>query len=65
MQFEYDYKSNGERVALGKGTYGVVYSARDKNTQRQIVVKEIQVKYDDEVRGKQTEADAMGYRCNH
>ncbi|CAI5442006.1 unnamed protein product [Caenorhabditis angaria] len=49
IDFDYEYGNNNERVVLGKGTYGTVYSARDKETQRQIVVKEIQVKYDEEV----------------
>ncbi|CAD6192151.1 unnamed protein product [Caenorhabditis auriculariae] len=49
IHFEYELTNNGERVVLGKGTYGTVYSARDIDTQRQIVVKEIEVKYDEEV----------------
>lgn len=49
IRFEYEFTNNNERLVLGKGTYGTVYSARDMDTQRQIVVKEIEVKYDEEV----------------
>lgn len=49
IRFEYELSNSNERVVLGKGTYGTVYSARDMDTQRQIVVKEIEVKYDEEV----------------
>lgn len=41
LQYEYDYDENGDRVVLGKGTYGIVYAGRDLSNQVRIAIKEI------------------------
>ncbi|KAI6049377.1 MAP3K15 [Marmota monax] len=41
LEYEYDYDANGERVVLGKGTYGIVYAGRDLSNQVRIAIKEI------------------------
>ena len=33
IEVEYDYDDKNNKTVLGKGTYGVVYAARDKYTQ--------------------------------
>ncbi|XP_051892091.1 mitogen-activated protein kinase kinase kinase 5 isoform X2 [Pristis pectinata] len=41
LEYSYEYAENGERLILGKGTYGVVYAGRDLSKQVRIAIKEI------------------------
>uniref|UniRef100_A0A3Q3BQZ9 mitogen-activated protein kinase kinase kinase n=1 Tax=Kryptolebias marmoratus TaxID=37003 RepID=A0A3Q3BQZ9_KRYMA len=41
LEYEYDMDENGDRVVLGRGTYGVVYAGRDLSNQVRIAIKEI------------------------
>ncbi|KAF4013945.1 hypothetical protein G4228_005497 [Cervus hanglu yarkandensis] len=41
LEFDYEFTESGERLVLGKGTYGVVYAGRDRHTRVRIAIKEI------------------------
>ncbi|XP_062046713.1 mitogen-activated protein kinase kinase kinase 6 isoform X1 [Lepus europaeus] len=41
LEFDYEYTESGERLVLGKGTYGVVYAGRERHTRVRIAIKEI------------------------
>ncbi|XP_074977367.1 mitogen-activated protein kinase kinase kinase 6 isoform X7 [Caretta caretta] len=41
LEYDYEYTEMGDRVILGKGTYGVVYAGRDLSNQVRIAIKEI------------------------
>ncbi|KAM9488242.1 mitogen-activated protein kinase kinase kinase 5 isoform 2-T2 [Clarias gariepinus] len=41
LEYMYEKGENGEKVVLGRGTYGVVYAGRDLSNQVRIAIKEI------------------------
>ncbi|XP_014646629.1 PREDICTED: mitogen-activated protein kinase kinase kinase 15 [Ceratotherium simum simum] len=41
LEYEYDHDVKGDRVVLGRGTYGTVYAGRDLSNQVRIAIKEI------------------------
>ncbi|XP_060480914.2 mitogen-activated protein kinase kinase kinase 6 isoform X1 [Panthera onca] len=41
LEFDYEYTETGERLVLGKGTYGAVYAGRERHTRVRIAIKEI------------------------
>ncbi|XP_068179950.1 mitogen-activated protein kinase kinase kinase 5 isoform X2 [Antennarius striatus] len=41
LEYVYETNENGDKVVLGKGTYGVVYAGRDLSNQVRIAIKEI------------------------
>ncbi|KAK9401989.1 mitogen-activated protein kinase kinase kinase 15 [Crotalus adamanteus] len=44
LEYEYDYDENGDRIILGKGTYGIVYAGRDLSNHVRIAIKEVREK---------------------
>ena len=43
IQYKYELENSGERVLLGRGSFGVVYSAIDLVTEKKMAVKEITI----------------------
>ncbi|XP_060705912.1 mitogen-activated protein kinase kinase kinase 5 [Hemiscyllium ocellatum] len=41
LEYDYEYDENGEKMVLGKGTFGMVYAGRDLSNQVRIAIKEI------------------------
>lgn len=41
VEFDYEWDDKRERVVLGKGSFGTVYSAIDLITKRKMAIKEI------------------------
>lgn len=41
LEYDYEYEEHGERVILGKGTFGIVYAGRDLSNQVRLAIKEI------------------------
>lgn len=42
IDYEYEMSEKGERIVLGRGSFGVVYSGIESVTRRKMAIKEIQ-----------------------
>ncbi|VDP00708.1 unnamed protein product [Soboliphyme baturini] len=49
VTYEFEVDSNGQKVILGKGTFGTVFAGRDLTSQRTIAIKEVEIKNPEEV----------------
>uniref|UniRef100_A0A915KQI7 Protein kinase domain-containing protein n=1 Tax=Romanomermis culicivorax TaxID=13658 RepID=A0A915KQI7_ROMCU len=49
VNYEYEYDSLGNKVILGKGTFGKVFAGRDVTSQRAIAIKEVEIKNSEEI----------------
>ena len=49
VDYEYDLDERNNKIILGRGSYGTVYSAKDKKTQITIAIKEVPIKNPSEI----------------